>query len=376
MASLFKETSLIAETARRSVYPRVYFWCTGQDDNIGDVVLRRQLLHVLMDGPSDIAKSLHIYIGPASESFVDSLDIPQGATVYRTKAVWLASLIRELVKPKPPVLVFNPGEVQRNLKTTLAYGALLGPALVIQLRGGSVARTGTAIDHRGAGPIAAIAKLAIQASDHFSSVASWRDTASKRAFKKGRLVPDWAIANPPKSYSEINRTILAVTYRADRRSAFDEVAIEKIKKMAAFHGLSVVVYCQVIRDRKEMQRLASQEGWDYLDWSPGDSHRRQEDRVRVLLRQSEWVCSNRIHALIIGLTEGAQAVCISSDDEPKVSTHLGDFGLATVIDKKHGDSDSFSALEERRAADGAEALMRASQDVNSLAREVRASFGY
>ncbi|OZE83892.1 hypothetical protein CH305_05355 [Rhodococcus sp. 15-649-2-2] len=137
----------------------------------------------------------------------------------------------------------------------------------------------------------------------------------------------------------------------------------------------MTVFCQVRRDRTAMERLSKKEGWNFIDWPPNLSHNRQEQIVRELFSKSVFVCSNRIHALIIGLTEGAQAICISSETELKVRTHLEHFGLAIVLDANA--FTDYNELESRVREFAAQSgqLVRASAEVSNLAVRVRASIG-
>ncbi len=336
-------------------------------------MLRRRLLNVLLNQPDTEGQSLHVYVGSASAGFIKGLGIPVDAHVYTSKTVWLLAMVMNTLQRRPPVLVFNPGEVQLNLKTTVAYMSLWVPAAIIRLRGGAVVRTGTALDNRVTQPIAVLAKLAVRVANLATSIGSWRDVASRDEFGAGRLVPDWAIEKPSEDKDGYRRTLLAVTYRSDRRHAFDEYAIKRIREMAERYELKVIVYCQVRRDQVAMQKLAKDQGWEYIAWASTTPHLEQEIIVRDLLKKSRFVCSNRIHALIIGLTEGAQAICISSDDEHKVRTHLEYFGLTTMIlSNPIEDSLDFNAVVPQRN-ESAEALANASAVVADLSRHVSTS---
>jgi hypothetical protein len=58
---------------------------------------------------------------------------------------------------------------------------------------------------------------------------------------------------------------------------------------------------------------------DQLRWDHGRSHREQEALVRGCYAESLAVVSDRIHALIIGLTEGAVPVGFTTGSAEKVS---------------------------------------------------------
>lgn len=352
---------------------KVYYWCTGQDDNIGDVVLRRRLLKELLDSSSATGSGFRIYIGSASQSFVEGLAIPSGARTYTAKSRWYLSLLKQTLHRRPPVLIFNPGEVQRSKSTILAYALLILPSIAVRLRRGVVSRTGIAVDHRGTGLVARVATAIVRLTSIIASEVAWRDSASHIEFKRGNLVPDWAITVPPRAQIVQKRDVIAVSFRSDRPGAFDAHAVSRIRRLAELRQANVTVFCQVRRDRTAMERLAKAESWNYIDWLPNLSHNRQEAILRELFSRSVFVCSNRIHALIVGLTEGAQAICISSEAEPKVRTHLEHFGLAVV-----SDADSFTDCDEMRHrvhedAQQSEQLVRASAEVADLAVRVKAS---
>lgn len=351
----------------------VYYWCTGQDDNLGDVVLRRRLLGELHDSSCGTARNLRIYVGSASESFVRGLSIPTEATVYTTKSSWYISLLKQTVARRVPTLVFNPGEVQRNINTILAYVLLIIPSVIIRVRGGAVLRTGVAVDHRGTGAVAYVATAVVRFTSILASEATWRDSGSHNEFKRGRLVPDWAIEVPSYSTAGGKRDVIAVTFRSDRPKAFDAQVIGRIRRLAELRQATVTVFCQVRRDRNSMERLSKTEGWDFVDWHPAVCHQDQEKLIRNLFSKSIFVCSNRIHALIMGLTEGAQAICLSSEPEIKVRTHLEYFGLGIVLDAD--DTSDLESWESEVCVYHAQenALVKASEDVSDLALRVRNS---
>ena len=61
---------------------------------------------------------------------------------------------------------------------------------------------------------------------------------------------------------------------------------------------------------------------DHLRWDEGRSHREQEALVRGCYERSLAVVSDRIHALIIGLTEGAVPIGFTTGPAEKVSRTL------------------------------------------------------
>jgi hypothetical protein len=92
--------------------------------------------------------------------------------------------------------------------------------------------------------------------------------------------------------------------RGDRVAPSD-AWIKQVQRLADEQAARVVVVVQVRRDRERARELAAALDALLVDWEPDTSHRDQEAIVRAAYRRCSAVVSDRIHALIIGWTEGA-----------------------------------------------------------------------
>ncbi len=60
------------------------------------------------------------------------------------------------------------------------------------------------------------------------------------------------------------------------------------------------------------------------------THTEQEARVRALMRSARAVVSDRIHALIMGTTEGALPIGLIPSDDSKVGSHFAAAGIHNI----------------------------------------------
>ncbi|MBM4496697.1 hypothetical protein GS426_16745 [Rhodococcus hoagii] len=84
----------------------------------------------------------------------------------------------------------------------------------------------------------------------------------------------------------------------------------------------MLVFTQVRRDNARGEELARLLGCKFEAWPEDVTHTEQEARVRALMRSARAVVSDRIHALIMGTTEGALPIGLIPSDDSKVGSHL------------------------------------------------------
>lgn len=295
----------------------IYVLCTGQEDNIGDVVLRRAFLDELRE-----IGRLGIYLGPASAEFIDALALGPDDRVFDSKKDWRAAAWRS-ARAQRTWIVDKPGEIVLN-RRLLAAQVRLWPLMVLaRLRGGRVIRSGLGFrtDTRWKQRLYA---QTLRASD----MLVWRDTESRQVAGHGRVAPDWGFWEDCTA-SPHERDSLILSYRSDRPMPSED-ALEAVRRFADREGLRLVVATQVQRDSSRTLEIAAVIGADVADWPLGVSHRDQEQRLRELYGRARLVLSDRLHVLIVGYTEGALPLCLVEWDEDKINRHFAPVGMADV----------------------------------------------
>lgn len=343
----------------------IFYWCRGQDDNIGDVVLRRRFLRELRQ-----MGSVHILVGGASPGFIEAMQFTSDDKLYRSSPDWMARMYSTAFREKI-ILAFNPGELRVGWKSALAHAALLPAQLLGKIRGSKSIRAGIAVRGRGR-----LCSIPILMSDWLSDLTAWRDTATADDRPWGLMCPDWAFDEVVESVHPNGhpRDKLLLTYRGDQ-PMLSAAALEGIRVFALDQGLEIIVFSQVRRDNDRGELLAEALSCQNIAWGDNESHLRQEMKVRALMKSSQIVISDRIHALIIGTTEGAIPVGVIPYEDRKVGPHLS----AGFLQEVSKDVRAMSAEQVRwfladvveRGPEIQESLVRSRSEVAALARRVR-----
>ena len=166
------------------------------------------------------------------------------------------------------------------------------------------------------------------------NIVAWRDVVTRSCMGNGQVQPDWAfMLGQPISWlcSErraAGRDLLAVSMRGDRELPGD-AWLAAVKAQAGRQQLKIVVVVQVAHDRERAVQLAALLGGECLNWS-GDDHMEREDVVRAIYRRSRYIISDRLHALIIAMTEGALPVGYTVGSNEKVDRVMASAGIRDV----------------------------------------------
>ena len=315
---------------------KTFYWCTGQDDNIGDIVLRRRYADELRK-----LGDLHIYVGSASPSFIAGMGFDVSDTQYTSAVLWLKQMLVPRVARRT-LLAFNPGELQVGRKSAISTLVILPVQLWLRAWGGRCVRIGLAT--RGSHKLY---EIPIRLSNALCDSVVWRDTESRKKWRVGQPGLDWAFDETMTSIgTSSGRTKLALTMRSDRPE-LSEDALKAISEVARRRGLNLVVFSQVKRDRAACQQLSKRLQCELLDWDERVGHLEQEALVRQLASESVAILSDRIHALIIGATEGAIPVGIVLSEDTKVRPHFDAAGLSRVSTdiRKMGYGDVLTFIE-------------------------------
>ena len=291
---------------------RIFVVLNGQEDNIGDVVLRRYHLQALAR-----LGEVHAFVPHVSDNFRASLTQGTDTIVHVDRKQWMAKALQS-IGDDGWILSYNSGEFQCAYPSTRWFLPLSMVGRYAQMRGGKVVMTGlgTRDDKK---PWKYLVQQAARAADFVS----WRDSVTSDLMRRGSQGIDWGFKRGAESLPlhDCKRSTLAVTFRADRALPTPE-HLEAVNRFAASRGLRVTPFAQVRRDNESARHLADYFQTDPLLWPDSTSHADQEDAVRSLFSESAMVLSDRLHALIIGTAEGAVPVGVVHGPDQKINRHF------------------------------------------------------
>ncbi|WP_374113993.1 glycosyltransferase [Microbacterium jiangjiandongii] len=321
---------------------------TSQRDNLGDSLLRRPLIRAAQTGGA-----CHVFVGRGASDWTN-LGLRTIDTLYTSRRRWLGALFRSALSQRTS-LFLNAGELLPDLRFRVTR-ALMAPAIgLVKLRGGAVIHAGFGLRDPG-GKVPFAAKATIRASD----LVSWRDEASRHAVGIGTVCPDWAMGEGPpvevvaeRQYEVRTSRVLALSIRGDRPIPSDEW-VETVRRTAANDlQARIVVVCQVRRDAVRAEWLARQLDAQLIAWPDSATHADQERAVRAAYSKATWVASDRLHSVVMAVTEGAIPLDLVPDSSRKVSRALAVADL-TLLPARHAsariDADQAQVLNSLRSA--------------------------
>lgn len=296
----------------------------GQYDNIGDILLRRQLLDWLRaSGP------LHVYVGEAPDGYAEGLGLTPVDVQYRSFRRWYAAALASAARGRASY-VFKPGEIQLTLIGMKEHLAMLPVLALVRARHGRVARVGV-----GSRNFAPLPRALMGPSIALSNVSLWRDEATAGYLGQGSIMPDLAFAGSSADSSDANaggtarRDVLVVSMRSDLEYP-SGAWLAGVRAVAADNGLQIWCVTQVLRDDDKCGQLAADLGGEELRWN-GTGHDEQEQRLRALYRRAALTVSDRLHVLVGALTEGAVPAALLVDAKSdKIARHFAAAGLHDV----------------------------------------------
>lgn len=340
----------------------------GQDDNIGDSLLRRAMLDALRSEEIQF----HLLVGRASDGYLNGLGLRPNDVMYRDRDAWIASMRLDRGRGASSFLA-NAGEVVR-MRGPLHLGRDQLPTLLkLRQRGGLLLQTGAGIRDTGHRP-----RLAKWSVLRLFNTVTWRDSESCHYAGVGRVTPDWGfISSDPITTevgtTELPRKVLAVSLRGDRPAPDDEW-YDAVRATAEALGADIVPFAQVARDDERTRALASTFGaTDAVLWESND-HASQEHVVRTLMRRSIGVVSDRLHALIVGATEGAYPLGLPAGNPEKLLRTLAPAGFSVFLSSADHARGEVRLLDpERMSLDLATRMSAVRGELTHLADEIRTS---
>jgi hypothetical protein len=319
---------MMSATASGERMPReIFVPARGQYDNIGDILLRRQLLDWLRpNGP------LHVYLGEAPEGYAEGLGLAADDVQYRSFRAWYAAALRSAAHGRASY-VFKPGEIQLTLIGMKEHLAMLPVLALVRARNGRVARVGV-----GSRNFAPLPRALMGPSIALSNLSLWRDAATAGYLGQGHIMPDLAFARDGREelrdLPDEVRNVLVVSMRSDLDYPSAEW-LAGVRAVAVDNGLTIWCVTQVLRDDGKCGRLAADLDGQALRWD-GTGHDEQERRLRNLYRRAALAVSDRLHVLVGALTEGAvpAALLVSAQSQggpaDKIARHFAAAGLHDV----------------------------------------------
>lgn len=293
---------------------RVLVSALGQRDNLGDTALRRAFFDVLRGfGP------LTVFVGGQSAGYISGLGVRDDDILVRDRAEWRRALLAGAMGGM--LYAHNAGESGAAGRHALRYGRLAPILLLNRLRGGTNVHVGVGIRAPGRGRIVVACVLRLM------HIVQWRDQWSAQYIGVGGVAPDWALrlGDPEEGEGSGIRDVLAVSLRYDG-AAPSPGLVNAIRQAARQLDLRVLVVAQIRRDEQMARKLAALVGGEHVRWDDDDMMR-QEQRIRLVYRASRIVLSDRLHALAIGVTEGALPVALVSNRREKAWRTLDSAGL-------------------------------------------------
>jgi len=317
---------------------RVFASAMGQIDNVGDTVLRRAFLDALRG-----AGELNVFVGARSDHYLSGLGLHDSDRIYRTSAEWRHEISRSTLR-EASVYAFNAGEMELQRAYAMRYVRLAPHLLLNRLRGGQSVHAGFGVREK------TLWRIPVSATLRLCGLVTWRDAYSRDAMGLGRIAPDWAFVTGATDAnllaSTADRSILALSVRYNDRRP-DDLWLESLRTLANTLALDIVAVAQIERDGPLAQELAARLGGTAVVWD-GPDHFTQEQKLREVYQRSLLVVGDRLHAAVIGLTEGALPLVIADADQSKAVRTLDSVGIrgATI----GWNLDDPAALE-RRARD-------------------------
>jgi hypothetical protein len=197
-------------------------------------------------------------------------------------------------------------------------------SLLVKISGGKVVSIGRAI--RGDHPAAlALERFRASLSDHFSV----RDTISGTVIRRNvERVPDVAFAGGIEHDVAVERSLIAVSWRGDRRVPDEAIAF--VVDAVRSRGLEPVFVTQVKSDDPRHVELAAKFHCEVVSWDD-QSHVEQAIRVERTYRACRIILSDRLHGLIFGARSGAIPVAYVHRDSDKLTSTLEDLMPLSIM---------------------------------------------
>lgn len=314
----------------------MYVWVTGQDDNLGDSLLRRGYVDALAP-----IGELSVWVRGASPDFVTGLGLRKEGEVARSFAAWTFDAFRSTLRSRT-IIALNAGEMVVSGRGAAKLALLTVLILCARIRGGGGVWVGAGVPKTGRKALLAVYRAAAKAC----AFVSWRDAESVDLLGVGTVTPDWAFGLGDLENLDQGepRDVLGVVLRGDRPAPSEEWW-DWIDAQADSLGLRPTMIVQVSTDTKLAASVAARRGYDVFDWPRGRNHSDHESEVRALYRRCALVVGDRLHGLVVAATEGAVPLGWVTSSRGKIRRHFDAAGITIAGEAEGAPASSLRVLD-------------------------------
>lgn len=287
----------------------VLYSLAAQEDNLGDIVIRKRLL-TWLDSQD---YKLCLYVGAMSESYLRAYEIPPHIPIIRSKTKVAGLAVSSSFRNRL-ILVFPPGPKSfGGLKNSIRSLVLLIASYLTSLSGGGAILVGGSFRANGKD----YWDLHRRFINSLKLCVVRDDNSGVGGNSMVKLAPDLGIYREP-GFNQSNRFRLSISIRNDKK--INSRLLEIMKNSGISNHLKLTLVTQVKRDDAQHKVLADSLGADLIEWS-GD-HSAQMERVREAYAESVVIVSDRLHALILGMNNGAYPVILKHPNVDKLTSTL------------------------------------------------------
>jgi polysaccharide pyruvyl transferase WcaK-like protein len=329
----------------------VFAWATGQDDNIGDSLLRRPYLAALRE-----RGALTVWVRDASDGFLPGLGLGSEDRWSRSFWRWMVSASISALQ-RPTHVALNAGEMTVSKRGAAKMLALAPVILLCRLRGGGGVWMGGGVPPHSQPILASTYRLAAR----LCYDVTWRDQVSADQMRTGSVSPDWAftLGTPASEWMpRDHRELLTIVLRGDRDFP-DSSWWTWVLNLAAQHSLRPTVVVQVHRDGNHAMRAAAEYDVDVVEWPDSSNHREQETTVRLVYSRSAITIGDRLHGLIVAATEGSIPLGWVPTSRGKIARHFDAAGMSFAGRYEGAAPEQYPVPTARDIAEYAEVLAAA-----------------
>jgi hypothetical protein len=286
----------------------VYCSVSAQFDNLGDVVIRRAMMRWLETSGTVV----HVCVKGMPPGYVHAIRGATSTREYGSHARWQLSLLMSSLR-RPTALVLAPG-AQSLVSSRHEWAHLVVNLLnTVLLTGGGHVVLKLGRSYWGAStPMVRMERYLLNRC----TLHTVRDVQSAEVLRTPcRVEPDLGFVSDHRAPVQVRRRYLAVSLRDDR--PIDDETLSQLAREAQRRSLALIFVTQVTRDDTRHVRWAARLGAEVCSWTD-ESYVEQVERVLEVYRASSLVVSNRLHALVLGMSCGATALPLVSHDDAKL----------------------------------------------------------
>lgn len=268
----------------------------GQEDNLGDSILRSEMLSALRS-----RGSLHVLVKGLPDAYISGLQLQPEDTIYQSAIAWRLKALTSALKNRT-VLAPYSGEFWPSKKndTVLLLDSWIGKSC--NRHGGGMLLSGFSLKNPN-DRVSRLLKRALKASKWLF----WRDIESQTITNLGSFAGDWALQKPAEGHPSTTKSISVFSFRSDRLTADDTSIISKLAKVCNSQNLRPFFVSQATRDDAELARLAAETTGE-LSLMGNHNHAAYLNTVSAIYQQSLVTVSDRLHVLLFAALQGSVPV--------------------------------------------------------------------